>query len=144
MADTHLMIVQPEYAALIMTGQKLVEARMGVDRRAPFDRVQPGDTVFIKPTGQQTIGKAIVERVDQFEGLEPQDITRLRDIYNDRVLGDEEYWTFNRDSSHATFITLGKVRMVHDEALVPGELLQPSRNAWRVLSSCSNQQRQAA
>jgi len=144
MSDTHLMIVHPHYAAMIMTGQKLVEARLGVDRRAPFNQVQPGDEIFIKPTGQQTIAKAIVERVDQFEGLDPQDIDRLQDIYNDLVKGDDVFWKSKHDSNYATFITLGKVRMIQDDSIVPEQLLQPSRNAWRVLSAPEDEQRQAA
>ncbi len=143
MADTHLMIVHPRSASLIMTGQKLVEACLGHDRRAPFDRVEPGDTVFIKPTGQTTIGKAIVQRVDQYEGLTPEDIDRLHSIYNDRVMGDESFWDSKRDASYATFITLDRVRMVQDESLVPASLLAPGRTAWRMLSD-GHQQSQAA
>jgi len=143
MADTHLMIVHPRYASLIMTGQKLVEARLGVDRRAPFNRVQVGDAVFIKPTSQTTIGKAIVQRVDQFEGLTPEDIDHLQRIYNDLVLGDDSFWDANRDANFATFITLDRVRMIHDESIVPEQLLIPSRNAWRVLNE-SQQHAQAA
>ncbi|MDF1809991.1 MAG: ASCH domain-containing protein [Phycisphaerales bacterium] len=132
--ETHLMIVHPRYAAMILSGQKTVEARLGSDRRAPFNRVEPGDIVYIKPTSQRVIAKAIVYRVDQYEGLDHSDIDRLRELYNKRVLGDDSFWDAKADANIATFITFEKITRLNDEMFVPEELLKPSRNAWRVLS----------
>ena len=144
MPDTHLMIVHPKYASLIMTGQKLVEARMGVDRRAPYNRVNPGDAIYINPANQSVIGKATVHRVDQYSGLTSNDIDHLRRIYNDRVLGDDAYWASKQDATYATFITLTKVTMLSDESTVPASLLVPSRDAWRMLHEDQSSSRKAA
>ncbi len=144
MPDTHLMIVHPQSATRIMTGQQPVEARLGTDRRAPYNRVQPGDVVYIKPNGQRVIGKAIVHRVDQYSGLTPNDIEHLQRVYNDRVLGDDKFWDSNRDACYATFITLTRVAMIPDESSVPAALLTPSPNAWRVLHEEQLQTRRAA
>jgi ASC-1-like (ASCH) protein len=141
--ETHLMIVHQQYVGLILTGQKLVEARLGADRRAPYNKVEPGDVVYIKPTSQRVAAKAIVHRVDQYEGLDHEDIVRLKELYNDRVLGDDAFWESKADASVATFITLKKVTLLNDERFVPEELLQPSRNAWRVLSSLRQQTKAA-
>ena len=141
--ETHLMIVHQQYIGPILSGHKLVEARLGSDRRAPFNKVEPGDTVYIKPTSQNVAAKAIVLRVDQFEGLDHEDIVRLKDLYNDRVLGDDSFWDAKADAKFATFITLEKVQLLNNEQFVPKELLEPSRNAWRVLSSLRQQTRAA-
>ncbi len=141
--ETHLMIVHPQYVGPILCGQKLVEARLGVDRRAPYNKVEPGDIVYIKPTSKPVAARAIVHRVDQYEGLDHEDIDRLKEIYNDRVLGDDAFWDAKADAKFATFITLDKVQLLNDERFVPEELLVPSRNAWRVLSQL-RQQTQAA
>jgi len=144
MPDTHLMIVQPQIASRIMTGQKLVEARLGTDRSAPYNRVQPGDVVYIKPNGQRVIGKAIVHRVDQYSGLNPGDIDHLQRVYNDRVQGDDLFWESSRGSTYATFITLSRVAMIVDESTVPASLLAPSSSEWRVLNDEPQQTRRAA
>lgn len=141
--DTHLMIVHQQYIGPILSGHKLVEARLGSDRRAPYNKVQPGDIIYIKPTSKQVAAKAIVHRVDQYEGLEHEDIERLKNLYNDRVLGDDAFWNAKADAKVATFITLSKIQLLKNEQFVPAELLEPSRNAWRVLSSL-RQQSQAA
>lgn len=141
--DTHLMIVHQQYIGPILSGHKLVEARLGSDRRAPYNKVQPGDIIYIKPTSKQVAAKAIVHRVDQYEGLDHEDIERLKNLYNDRVLGDDAFWNAKADAKVATFITLSKIQLLKNEQFVPAELLEPSRNAWRVLSSL-RQQSQAA
>lgn len=143
MSDTHLMIVHQQYLAPILCGHKLVEARLGSDRRAPFDKVEPGDIVFIKPTSKRVAAKAIVHRVDQYEGLDHDDIERLKNLYNDRVLGDDAFWEAKADAKFATFITLDKVQILKNEQFVPEELLMPSRNAWRVLSQHLHQTKAA-
>lgn len=144
MPNTHLMIVEPRDASLILTGQKLVEARLGRDRLPQAGGVLPGDAVFIMPRAQRTIAKAIVERVDEYRGMETDDIERLHAIYNDRVLGDEAFWTSQRDARYAMFITLGRVRMIHDDSIVPEALRAPGRDTWRMLSDRSELLRRAA
>ena len=138
-ANTHLMIVHPRYLGPIMTGEKLVEARLGQDQRAPFNLVHPGDTVYIKPTSQKVAARAIVQRVDQYEDLEPVDIEKLHELYEDRVLGGEDFWQAKIDAKYATLITLSKVLPVKDERLVPLALLEPSQSAWRTLDRASSQ-----
>ena len=142
-SESHLMIVHKQYIGPILSGHKLIEARLGVDRRAPYNKVEPGDTIYIKPTSQRVAAKAIVKRVDQYEGLDHEDIDRLKDLYNDRVLGDDAFWDAKADAKVATFITLEKVQLLNDEQFVPAELLVPSRNAWRVLSSLRSQTKAA-
>ncbi len=133
MTGTHLMIVHPRYLGPILTGHKTTEARLGRDRRAPYDHVQPGDTVYIKPTSLEVAAHAIVERVDQYEDLEAIDIEKLHELYEDRVLGGDDFWLSKADARYATFVTLGRVRPMLDSKSVPAELLIASRNAWRVL-----------
>ena len=133
MTGTHLMIVHPRYIGPILTGHKLVEARLGRDRRAPYNHVRPGDKVYIKPTSMAVTAHAIVERVDQYEDLEPIDIEKLHELYEDRVLGGDDFWLAKADAKYTTLITLSKVRPLTNPNQVPAELLVPSRNAWRVL-----------
>ena len=143
MATTHLMIVHPRYIAPLLSGTKTLESRLGQDRRPPFGRVSPGDTVYIKPTGKRVIAKAIVGRVDEFEDLTPTDVKDLRATYDDRIMGGDEYWMSKSNANYATLISFKKVTMLRDESCVPAELLVANRNAWRV---CDDDQldRQAA
>ena len=134
---THLMIVHPRYIAPLVSGVKSVEARLGVDRRAPFDRVSPGETVYIKPTGQRVLAKATVHRVDQFEDLTPDLVLELRETYEDRIMGGDLFWDEKRNARYATLNTLERPALIHAESCVPDELLVASRNAWRTTETDS-------
>lgn len=133
--STHLMIVHPRYAPDILSGRKSVESRLGRDRRAPFGRVCPGEQIYIKSTGGPVFASTRVERVDEFEDLTPDDLDRLCAVYEPRVLGGLDYWDSKRDARFATMIWMGPVRPVRDLSRVPSELLEPSRNAWRMTES---------
>lgn len=132
MPKTHLMIVHPRYIAPLLSGAKTLESRLGLDRRAPFGKVSPGDVVFIKPTGKRVVAKAIVHRVDEYEDLTPEDIINLRETYDDRIMGGDQYWEEKSNSKYATLISFTKITMLRDETTVPAELLVPNRNAWRI------------
>lgn len=132
MPTTHLMIVHPRYIAPLLSGTKSLESRLGQDRRAPFGKVSPGDIVYIKPTGQRVVAKAIVHRVDEFEDLNPDDIVNLREVYNDRIMGGDQYWESKSTSKYATLIGFKKISMLRDDSTVPAELLVANRNAWRI------------
>lgn len=132
MPTTHLMIVHPRYIAPLLSGTKSLESRLGQDRRAPFGKVSPGDIVYIKPTGQRVVAKAIVHRVDEFEDLNPDDIVNLREVYNDRIMGGDQYWESKANSKYATLIEFKKTTMLQDDSTVPAELLVANKNAWRI------------
>jgi len=129
--STHLMIVHPRYAQDLISGRKSVESRLGKDKRSPFGKVAPGDTVYIKSSGGAIYAAAQVERVDEFEDLTPADIEHLRDSYEDRIRGGDAYWASKGDARFATLVWLGRVRPIADQSQVPAELRKPSRNAWR-------------
>lgn len=146
MPTTHLMIVHPRYIAPLLSGTKSLESRLGQDRRAPFGKVSPGDIVYIKPTGQRVVAKAIVARVDEFENLTPEDIVHLRETYDDRIMGGDQYWESKANSKYATLIGFQRVSMLRDDSTVPAELLVANRNAWRIAdkSNANDSERQAA
>ncbi len=130
---THLMIVHPRYIAPLLSGTKSLESRLGQDRRAPFGRVSPGDTIYIKPTGKRVVAKAVVRTVEEYEDLTPDDILNLRESYDSRIMGGDHYWESKSNAKYATLIGFEKVTMLQDDTCVPAELLVPNRNAWRIL-----------
>ncbi|MEX0876086.1 MAG: hypothetical protein WD114_01385 [Phycisphaerales bacterium] len=144
MPQTHLMIVPPGQASLIMTGQKPVEARFSPDRRAPFGVVSPGDNVYIQPSGQRIIGKAIVHRVDQYEGLTPADVDHLRTLYQDRVLSEQIRWGVDARARYATFITFSKVTLLREEPVIIGDFKGARGGSWRVLAEAGGEALRAA
>jgi len=141
---THLMIVPHRSLGPILTGRQTIEPRLGTDRGVPFGLVSEGDRVYIKPNGGRVAAQATVRRVDEFEDLTPEDILALRETYNDRILGPDEFWDAKIESRFATLVTLERVGLIHTERGIPEELLAPGRDSWRVADGSETSARRTA
>lgn len=141
---THLMIVPHRSLGPILTGTQTVEPRLSTDRSVPFGLVAEGDRVYIKPNGGRVAAQATVRRVDEFEDLTPEDILTLRETYNDRILGPDEYWDAKIESRYATLVTLERVGLIHTVRGIPEELLAPGRDSWRVADDAETGVRRTA
>jgi ASC-1-like (ASCH) protein len=53
----------------IISGAKTIESRWYVNRIAPWDRIEKGDTVYFKESGFRVTARAKVSRIIQYENL---------------------------------------------------------------------------
>ena len=65
----HVAIMNPRWRLIprILSGEKVIESRWYLTRRAPWDRVAAGDTVYFKDAGRPVTARAKVSRVVQLE-----------------------------------------------------------------------------
>lgn len=65
----HVAIMNPRWRLIekILSGEKTIESRWYATRRAPWDRVASGDTVYFKDAGTGVTARAAVSRVIQLE-----------------------------------------------------------------------------
>ena len=61
----------------ILSGTKSIESRWYKQRRAPWNKIQKGETVFFKNSGEPVTLKAEVAKVIQIEDLTPQKVEEL-------------------------------------------------------------------
>ena len=130
----HLAIVEPVYADLIASGAKTIEARLSVQRRAPWGRVRVGDVVYVKPKSGAVALEARVSLVRQYQALTPARIERLRDEFGEQGRARDAVWQAMRASRYATRIGLEEVAPVRTPPVLPPA--GHRRNAWCVLSGC--------
>jgi len=65
----------------ILTGEKKIESRWYVSRRAPWDRVKKGDIVYFKNSGESVKIRASVENVSQFDNINPARVRAILKKY---------------------------------------------------------------
>jgi ASC-1-like (ASCH) protein len=65
----HVAIMRPSWRLIpkILSGEKTIESRWYQTRRAPWDGIEKGDTVFFKDSGRPVTARAEVAKVLQFE-----------------------------------------------------------------------------
>jgi len=75
----HIAIMDPRRGLIskILSGHKTVESRWYQTRRAPWDKIRAGETVYFKDSGKPVTAKAKVAKVLQFE---------LKDLADARVV----------------------------------------------------------
>ena len=65
----HLAILRKNQKLLdkILSGEKTIESRWYLTRRAPWNKIKAGETVYFKNSGEPITAKATVEKVIQLE-----------------------------------------------------------------------------
>ena len=65
----HVAIMKKSWGLIpkIISGEKKIESRWYQARRTPWDRVQVGDIIYFKNSGESIIARATVSKVLQFE-----------------------------------------------------------------------------
>lgn len=129
MGNTHLVILKKEYIDAIISGEKTIESRLTLSRRAYWRKILYGDTLFIKQSSGPVRATAKVLKVRYYEGLTPGKIEQLKEQYNRYVLGADEYWQSKIDSKYCVMVWLGEV-----EEIEPVWINKKDWRAWVVLS----------
>lgn len=63
----------------ILSGKKKIESRWYMGKYAPWGRIHAGETVYFKDSGEPVSLKATVEKVLQFENLNPKKVKEILD-----------------------------------------------------------------
>ena len=130
----HLVILRPPYLDMILSGEKTVESRLSRRRHPAAGRCRPGDLLYLKRTGGDIEGRAVVARIDAYAGLDPAGLRALAQEWSGRVAAvepDDWYQRLKQDATHALFFTLAQVERIHiPRTALPSAL--PWASAWIV------------
>lgn len=91
----HLAIMKKSlgYLEKIKSGQKIIESRWYISKRAPWNKIRKGDTVYFKNSGYDVSLKSKVKKVLQFENLTPKKTKEILNKFGKRI-GIENNNTF--------------------------------------------------
>ena len=79
----HLAIMKKSWdlTQKILDGRKTIESRWYMTKRAPFGKINPGEKVYFKDSGEPVTVMATVKDVKQFSDLNPQKVREILKIY---------------------------------------------------------------
>ncbi len=133
MARTHVAIVDPRYADLILAGKKTAEVRLSRTRRAPFGVIAPGDEILFRVRSGWYAARARSDRVACVELGSPADLRGIRLACGTASCAPPEFW---RDRSAARYATVAWLTGVEPTRAgpAPRSLAAPGcRSAWFVV-----------
>lgn len=82
----HVAIMKKSWGLLpkIISGEKTIESRWYKNKSAPWGRIQAGDTIYFKNSGEPVTVRSKVAKVLSYEGLAPSGVREILDLYGKR------------------------------------------------------------
>lgn len=133
MVKTHLVILKKYYLDKILDGSKSIELRLTKTAVPPFNSIAIGDKLFLKKSSGPVCAVAKVSAFTEFKNLTPAKIARLKTEFNDKILGEDEYWKFKSDSKFAVLVWMKNVRKIK-----PVRINKKDWRAWVVLTESND------
>jgi ASC-1-like (ASCH) protein len=83
----HIAILSKKWKLLekIISGKKTIESRWYVNRVSPWNKINRGDTVYFKDSGEPVTCKASVSKVLQFENITKEKIIEILKAYGNKI-----------------------------------------------------------
>ena len=114
----HVAIMRKSWAFIpkIASGEKIIESRWYKVRYAPWGRIQPGEKIYFKNSGEPITLMAEVEKVLYFSDLTPEKVLELLGKYGkDEGIEKEqipEFFEFFKYKRYCILIYLKNVQSV--------------------------------
>ena len=133
MANYHLVILKKPYLDAILDGRKKIESRFTKTKSYAFGRVLPGDKLFLKLSSGPVCAAAAVAKVKNFQNLTPKQMTKIKQQYNHRLLGSDEYWRDRSGCGYGFLVWLRDVKSIR-----PIRICKKDWRGWVVLTEREN------
>lgn len=105
----------------ILSGEKIIESRWYQNRYLPWGKINAGDIVYFKNSGEPVKLKARVKKVLQFENLIPEKVKEILKKYGrDDGIGEkdfEKYFNLFKNKKYCLLIFLEKIKKIKPFAI---------------------------
>lgn len=108
----HVAIMKKSWGLIpkILDGRKKIESRWGKNKSAPFGKINTGDTVYFKNSGDPVTAKAEVSKVLSFENLNHHMVREILEKYGGvgriAVNNIDETFEWAKEKRYCTLIHL--------------------------------------
>jgi ASC-1-like (ASCH) protein len=108
----HVAIMRKSWGLVpkILSGEKIIESRWYKNKAAPWGKINTGDVVYFKNTGEAVSVRADVSKVLSFEDLTPDKVREILEKYgkDDGIDDIEKYYEMFKEKKYCLLIFLGR------------------------------------
>jgi ASC-1-like (ASCH) protein len=108
----HIAVLLRPYLDLVLSGAKTVECRLTRQARDPYQSIEPGDRTYFKESAGDFEASAVAEHVLFESDLTPGRINEIKRDYNHLIRGEDQFWSWKRDSRYCTLVWLKDVQPI--------------------------------
>ena len=125
----HIAILRQPFFDMVLNGEKTIESRWSMNKIAPYKKVQVGDEILLKLTGQPVTATAKVKDVKYYE-LTLEIVEDIRIKYGKQIGTDKfEDWKATLQKKYCTLISLEEVKTIE-----PIEVPRSNGAGWIILN----------
>jgi ASC-1-like (ASCH) protein len=113
----HIAIMKKRIGSIedILKGKKTIESRWYVHKTTPWNKVKKGETIFFKESGGYVYGKAIADKVLQFENYNERIFKEIVKEYGDMIgMKDRNYYPYYASKNHCILILLSNPKRIKE------------------------------
>ncbi len=125
----HLVILKKNYLDCILHGSKTTECRLSQSRRAPFQKVRKGDTLWLKLSSGSILGTAQVRSVRFFYPRSTTTLAKTLKKHLKTIQADQRFLKRHTTARFGSLIFLSQIRTIKPIAVKKNNQL-----SWVVLS----------
>lgn len=110
----HLAILNKQLNLLqkIISGEKTIESRWYVNKKAPYGVIKKGDIIYFKDSGEPVTVKAFVSEVLQFDNLDDDKRLQILNKYGKRLGVNEGYASNIKGKKYCVLVFLENVKEI--------------------------------
>jgi len=114
----HVAIMKKSWGLLekILSGEKIIESRWYLSKRAPWNHIFPNEEVYFKNSGEPVTVKSKVKQILQFSDLTPQKVKVILQKFGteDGISSEElpKYYELFKDKKYCMLIYLKEIKKV--------------------------------
>lgn len=123
----HMAIMIEPYLSWVLSGKKTIESRFSQRRIAPYDKVKKRDIILLKKSGGNIMGVFEAGSVYYYDSLDPYSISALKNQYNEKICGSDEFWQSRQICKYAALIEINALFV-----LEPIKVKYKNRSSWIV------------
>lgn len=108
----HIAILRQPFFDMVLNGEKTIESRWSMNKIAPYEKINIGDEILLKLTGEPVTAIAKVQDVKFYE-LTPEIAEDIRLKYGKQIGTDKfEDWNTILKKKYCTLIWLKDVKTI--------------------------------
>ncbi len=124
----HIAIFRQPFFDMVLSGEKTIESRWSMKKVAPYKKVEIGDKLNLKLTGQAVSATAKVKDVKYFE-LTPELAENIKAKW-EKEIGIDKFknWETYKNKKYCTLIWLEDVKKIQ-----PIKVKRSNGSGWMIL-----------
>lgn len=112
----HVAIMRKSWGLVpkILSGEKVIESRWYKNKAVPWGKINTGDTIYFKNTGEGVSVKAKVRKILTFENLIPEKVEWILEKYGkeDGITNTETYYDLFKNKKYCMLIYIEKPEVI--------------------------------